>query len=49
MWKERRNHHSMLSKQQPKYYDESICIKLSGGKIVPHSDLWVGELAVIQQ
>jgi len=24
MWKERRNHHIMISKQQPKYYDESI-------------------------
>lgn len=22
-WKERRNHHIMISKQQPKYYDES--------------------------
>ena len=22
MWKERRNHHTMISKQQPKFYDE---------------------------
>ena len=22
MWKERRNHHIMISKQQPKYYDQ---------------------------
>jgi len=24
MWKERRNHHIMISKQQLKYYDETI-------------------------
>ena len=24
VWKERRNHHIMISKQQPKYYDETI-------------------------
>ena len=24
MWKERRKHNIMISKQQPKYYDESI-------------------------
>jgi len=24
MWKERRNHHIMISDKQPKYYDESI-------------------------
>jgi len=23
MWEERRNHHTMISKQQPKYYGES--------------------------
>jgi len=24
MWRERRNHHIIISKQQPKYHDESI-------------------------
>jgi len=27
MWKERRNHHSMISKQQPKFYDELQYLK----------------------
>jgi hypothetical protein len=28
MWKDRRNHHIMISKQQPKDYDESIWYRL---------------------
>ena len=28
MWKERRNHHMMISKQEQEYYDESIWYKI---------------------
>jgi hypothetical protein len=33
MWKDRRNHHIMISKQQPKYCDEEWLETISDGKL----------------
>ena len=42
MWKERRNHHIMISKQQPNSMVKRSGAKFSGDKIVPQSDLRAG-------
>ena len=39
MWKERRNHHIMISKQQPKILMKPSGTKFSGDRLVPQSDL----------
>jgi hypothetical protein len=42
LWKESRNHHIMISKQQPKYYDESIWYYIFRRLNIPQSDLRAG-------
>jgi hypothetical protein len=42
MWKVRRNHHIMISKKQPRDYENPPGTKFSGDKIVPQSDLLTG-------